>query len=119
MLRPLRPTCLGFKESTVRFDALLEDTAQVAGLILEAATNKLNSSFPSQASPGREWHDWGEGGDHAIMAGVTEALSGAAGSVHDQMEEELMIAAERGGAEMLRVLAPSAQYRHSRIISVM
>lgn len=84
------------KESTVRFDALLEHTVQVASLILEATTNKRNSSFPSQAGPGAERLDWGEGGDEAIMAGVNEALNDAAVSVHDEMEEELMIATARG-----------------------
>lgn len=43
-----------------------------------------------------EWLNWGEGGDEAITAGVKEALNDAAGSVHDEMEEELMIATARG-----------------------
>lgn len=84
------------KESTVRFDALLEDTVKVAHLILESATDTLNSSFPSGAITEEEWGGWRGEGDQAIIIAVKEALSGAAGSVYDQMEEELVVAAARG-----------------------
>lgn len=80
----------------MRFDALLGDTSQVASLILEAATHELKSSFPMKAIPGGGLRDWGEEGHQAIAAGIKQALSGAAGPVHDQIEEELMIAAARG-----------------------
>lgn len=73
---------------------------EVAHLILAAATDTLNSSFPSPASPEGEWGDWRGEGDRAIMVAVKEALSGAAGSVHDQMGEELVIAVARGVVEM-------------------
>lgn len=68
----------------------------MATRILQAATtDKLNSSLQA-TGPEVEWGDWGTEGDRAIAVAVEEALSGAGGSVHNLMEEELVTASARG-----------------------
>ncbi|CAM9670942.1 unnamed protein product [Ectocarpus sp. 6 AP-2014] len=84
-----RPTNI---ESSVRFDALLDNAASVASRILQAATTNKSSLH---ASPEGEWGDWGAEGDRAIAIAVEEALSGAGGYIHNQMEEELVTASAR------------------------
>lgn len=72
------------KGSTVRFDGFLVNTAGVASLMAEAT---------SQVSPEG---GWGVESDQALVVMVRGALSDAAMSALDQMEEEVVIAATKG-----------------------
>lgn len=58
---------------------------------------ELNSSISDgETNPQHGWRGWGLKDAQAIAVGVRKALTHAADSVYDEMEEEIVAAAGRG-----------------------
>lgn len=85
-------------EFMVRFDALLVHPANLTSRILEAVTTAPNDSLPEPVDLENHsrWSGWGVEGDDAVSLAAMDALVGAADSVYDEMEAELVEDSARG-----------------------
>lgn len=95
------------------FDALLVEPAELASRILAAGTALRNASLsnstehdvenrqdpvtPSTSSTWKTWKSWYvEGGPAVTVAAATKAVRGAAESLYNEIEAEIVLAAARG-----------------------
>lgn len=88
-------------EFTVRFDALLIGPADLASRIRAATTTSTpNSTLTnSTTSPAHRLEVGRAESDRRVVVAAVEALRSAADSVYNDMEEELVTATARRGAE--------------------
>lgn len=88
-------------EFTVRFDALLISPADLARRIRAAATtptSNLTLANPTTV-PAHHLENLRAESDRRVVVAAVQALSSAADSVYQSMEEELAVAATVRGAE--------------------